>query len=266
MVRDVLYQQRRTSDKKMVPNKRTLILASSLATLSLATLLVAIAIQRRRRKSPRTHGFLGQTKSTTGVITTSASATDRQQLTEKSQAQPPTPSQGSETKAVTRNTAARTTNATINSTSTTATTPTPAAVTSPIVPSSTFDRAAIVSHQTPKEEETSLSDEARKAGGSLKELIVTAVKEAKDSAKQTGKRVKEQTINIAATVDSEDIRSIGDNLDALVDLFEETLTEIRKERYGNQIKLLDSYKELLQTHIRVVHARRRMASKLKPGG
>jgi hypothetical protein len=263
MVRDVLYQQRRTSDKKMVPNKRTLILASSLATLSLATLLVVSAIQRRRRKSPRTHGFLGQTKSTTGVITTSASATDRQQLTEKSQAQPPTPSQGSETKAVTRNTAARTTNATINSTSTT---PTPAAVRSPIVPSSTSDSAAIVSHQTPKEEETSLSDEARKAGGSLKELIVTAVKEAKDSAKQTGKLVKEQTINIAATVDSEDIRSLGDNLDALVDLFEETLTEIRKERYGNQIKLLDSYKELLETYIRVVHARRRMASKLKPGG
>jgi hypothetical protein len=263
MVRDVLYQQRRTSDKKMVPNKRTLILASSLATLSLATLLVAIAIQRRRRKSPRTHGFLGQTKSTTGIITTSAGATDRQQLTEKSQAQPPTPSQGSETKAVTRNAAARTTNATINSTSTTAT---PAAVRSPIVPSSTSDSAAIVSHQTPKEEETSLSDEARKAGGSLKELIVTAVKEAKDSAKQTGKMVKEQTINIAATVDSEDIRSLGDNLDALVDLFEETLTEIRKERYGNQIKLLDSYKELLETYIRVVHARRRMASKLKPGG
>jgi hypothetical protein len=263
MVRDVLYQQRRTSDKKMVPNKRMLILASSIATLSLATLLIAIAIQRRRRKSPRTHGFLGQTKSTTGVITTSASATDRQQLTEKSQGQPPTPSQGSETKAVTRNTAARTTNATINSTSTTAI---PAAGPSPIVPSSTFDRAAIVSHQTPKEEETSLSDEARKAGGSLKELIVTAVKEAKDSAKQTGKMVKEQTINIAATVDSEDIRSLGDNLDALVDLFEETLTEIRKERYGNQIKLLDSYKELLETYIRVVHARRRMASKLKPGG
>lgn len=263
MVRDVLYQQRRTSDKKMVPNKRTLILASSLATLSLATLLVVSAIQRRRRKSPRTHGFLGQTKSTTAVITTSASATDRQQLTEKSQGQPPTPSQGSETKAVTRNTAARTNNATINSTSTTAI---PAAVRSPIVPSSTSDSAAIVSHQTPKEEETSLSDEARKAGGSLKELIVTAVKEAKDSAKQTGKLVKEQTINIAATVDSEDIRSLGDNLDALVDLFEETLTEIRKERYGNQIKLLDSYKELLETYIRVVHARRRMASKLKPGG
>jgi hypothetical protein len=99
----------------------------------------------------------------------------------------------------------------------------------------------------------------------LKELIVTAVKEAKDSAKETGKRVKEQTVNIAATVDTKDIRSLGDNVDAFVNLFEETMTEIRKERYDDQIKLLDSYKELLQTHIKVVHARSRMASKLKPG-
>ncbi len=264
MVRDVcIYQQRMTSDKKMVPNKRTLILALSLATIPLATLLVARAIQRRRLKSPRTHAPLGQTKSTTGVDITSA--TDRQQLKEKSQAQQATAWQASESKAVTRTTT-RTTNATITTESTTSTAAAPAAaVPSPIVPSSTADSAVIVSHQTPKEEEASLSDEARKAGGSLKELIITAVKEAKDSVKQTGKLVKEQTINIAATVDSKDIRSLGDNVDALVDLFEETMTEIRKEGYDDQIKLLDSYKELLQAHIKVIHARSRMASKLKPG-
>jgi hypothetical protein len=166
----------------------------------------------------------------------------------------------SETKAVTSTT---TNNATITTKSTTTTTP--AAVPSPMMPSSTSDSAVIVSHQTPKEQQTSVSDEARKAGESLKELIVTAVKEAKDSAKETGKRVKEQTINIAATVDSKDIRSLEDNVDALINLFEETMTEIRKEHYDDQIKLLDSYKELLQMHIKVVHARSRMASRLKPG-
>ena len=258
MVRDVLYQQMGTGDKKIVPNKRTLIVASSLAAIPLATVLVATAIYRRRRKSLRTNSFLGQTKSTTGVISTTT-ANDRPELKEKSQGQQPSPRQVSETKAVTSTTT--TNNATITTKSTT----TPAAVPSPMLPSSTSDSAVIVSHQTPKEQQMSVSDEARKAGESLKELIVTAVKEAKDSAKETGKRVKEQTINIAATVDSKDIRSLEDNVDALVNLFEETMTEIRKEHYDDQIKLLDSYKELLQMHIKVVHARSRMASKLKPG-
>jgi hypothetical protein len=251
----------------MMPNKRRLILASSLASISLATMLVAYAIQRRRHKSPRTRGFLGQSKSTTDVDTNIATDRRQQQLKEKSQGQQPTLWQGSETKAVTKTTS-RSTNATITTKNTT-TTATPAVVPSPVVSSSTSssssDSTVIVSHQTPKEEETSLSDEAKKAGGSLKELIVTAVKEAKDSAKQTGKRVKEETINIAATVDSKDIRSLGGNVDALVDLFEETMSEIRKEGYDDQIKLLDSYKQLLQTDLKVVHARSRMASKLKPG-
>jgi hypothetical protein len=225
--------------------------------------LVARAIQRRGRKSPGTHGLIGQTKSTTGVDT--INDTDRQQqLKEKSPGPQLTPWQGSETNAVVKTTTTTTTNATMTTESTT--TATTSAVLSPTMSSSTSsDSAVIVSHQTTKEEETSLSDEARKAGGSLKELIVTAVKEAKDSAKQTGKRVKEQTINIATTVDSKDIRPLGENVDAVLDLFEETMTEIRKERYDDQIKLLDSYKELLQAHIKVIHARSRMASKLKPG-
>jgi hypothetical protein len=135
------------------------------------------------------------------------------------------------------------------------------------VPSSTSDSSAIISSssQTPKEEEISVSDEARKAGESLKELIVTAIKEAKDSAKGTGKRLKEQTIDIASTVDTKDVRSLGDNVKASVQLFEEIMIEIRKERYNEQIKLLDGYKDLLQTHIKVLDARGRMASKLKPG-
>src|SRR5215216_5804923 len=229
----------------MVPNKRTLILALSLTTISLATLLVASAIYRRKRKSPRTHGFLGQTRSTKGVDTTS-SITYRQQLREKSQRRQPTPSQGAKIKAVTRTT----NNATATSKDPTAT----STIASPNAPSSFSDSSSVVSPQTPKEEEISVSDEATKAGESLKELIVTAIKE-----------VKEQTINISTTVDSKDIRSLGHNVNASVQLFEETMTKIRKEPYDEQIKLLDSYKDLLKTHINVINARGRMASKLKPG-
>jgi hypothetical protein len=243
----------------MVSNKKILILASSVATISLATLLVATALHRRRHESPRTQGFLEQTRSTKGVNTTSA--IHREQLKEKSSESKPTPWQESKTKAVKRFT---TNNATVISKNTT-----PVAVPSPPVPSSTSDSAVMAdsssSSQTPIEEEISVSDEAKKSGESLKEMIVTAIKEAKDSAKGTGKRLKEQTINIAATTDSKDIHSLGDNVNALAGLFEETMIEIRKERYDEQIKLLDSYKDLLQKHIKVIDARGRMARKLKSG-
>lgn len=242
----------------MVSNKGTLIIASSIATISLAILLVATALHRRRHESPRTQGFLEQTRSTKDVNTTSA--IHREQLKEKSSESKPTPWQESDTKAVKRFT---TNNATVISKNTT-----PVAVPSPSVPSSTSDSAVMAdssSSQTPIEEEISVSDEAKKSGESLKEMIVTAIKEAKDSAKGTGKRLKEQTINIAATTDSKEIHSLGDNVNALVGLFEETMIEIRKERYDQQIKLLDSYKDLLQKHIKVIDARGRMARKLKSG-
>ncbi len=252
--------------RKGVLNKRAVIIvASSLAAIPLTAVLIAAATRKGRRKSLQTSRFLGQTRLKKSVITT---ATHSQQQKEKPQPQPQSPWQGSEINkqtATTTTTAATiiSTNAIVDEKDIT----TPEVVLSPTVPSGTSDNAVIVSSssQTSKEEEISVSDEARKAGESLKELVVTAIKEAKDSATGTGKQLKEQTIDIAATADSKDIRSLEDNVNALVSLFEETMIEIRKERYDEQIKLLDSYKDLLQTHIKVANVRRRMASKLKPG-
>jgi len=250
--------------RKGVLNKRAVIIvvASSLAVIPLTVVLVASATRKGRRKSLQTSGFLDQTRSKKSVITT---ATYGQQQEEKPQ--PQSPWQRSETNkqtATTTNTAATTisTNATVDDKDIT----TPGVVVSSTVPSITSDSAVIVSSspsQTSKEEEISVSDEARRTGESLKELVVTAIKEAKDSGTGTGKRLKEQTIDIAATADSKDIHSLGDNV--LVSLFEEMMSEIRKEGYDKQIKLLDSYKDLLQTQIKVADARRRMARKLKPG-
>ncbi|HZB80808.1 MAG TPA: hypothetical protein VE264_05990 [Nitrososphaera sp.] len=249
----------------MALNKRVLMIVSSLAAIPLTAVLIAAATRKGRRKSLQTSGFLDQTRSKKSVITT---ANHSQQQEEKPQPQPQSPWQGSETSkqtSTTTNTATTiiSTNAIVDDKDIT----TPEVVVSSTVPSITSDSAVIASSssssQTSKEEEISVSDEARRAGESLKELVVTAIKEAKDSATGTGKRLKEQTIDIAATADSKDIHSLGDNL--LVSLFEETMIEIRKERYNEQIKLLDSYKDLLQIHIKVADARRRMASKLKPG-
>ena len=245
----------------MGPDKRALIVASSIAAIPLATVLVAATIYRRRPKSLQKSTFLGQdTRSKTSVIT----ATHKQQQREKSQAELHSPRHGSEAGATTTitTTAAISTNTVVADKDITP----PGVAPSPMVGSITSDSQTIVpSSQTQKEEDISVSDEAKKAGESLKELFVTAIKEAKDSATGTGKQLKEQTIDIAPTADSKDIRSLGDNVNALVSLFEETMIEIRKERYNEQIKLLDSYKDLLQTHIKVAAARRRMARKLKPG-
>ena len=256
--------------RKGVLNKRAVIIvASSLAAIPLTAVLIAAATRKGRRKSLQTSGFLGQTRLKKSVSTT---ATHSQQQKEKPQPQLQSPWQGSETNKQTATTTT-TTAATIISTNAIVGNKdisTPGVVLTPTVPSSTSDSAVIVSSsssssQTSKEEEISVSDEARKAGESLKELVVTAVKEAKDSATGTGKQLKEQTIDIAAKADSKDIHSLGDNINALVGLFDKTMIEIRKERYNEQIKLLDSYKDLLHTHIKVADARRRMASKLKPG-
>jgi hypothetical protein len=256
--------------RKGVLNKRVVIVvASSLAAIPLTVVLIAAATRKGGRKSLQTSRFLGQTRLKKSVITTAA--THSQQQKEKPQPQLQSSWQGSETNKQTATTTATTTAATIISTNAIVDdkdVTTPGVVLSPTVPSSTSDSAVTVSSspsQTSKEEEISVSDEARKAGESLKELVVTAIKEAKDSATGTGKQLKEQTIDIAATADSKDIRSLEDNVNALVSLFEETMIEIRKERYDEQIKLLDSYKDLLQTHIKVAAARRRMARKLKPG-
>lgn len=249
-------------------NKRAVIIASFITAIPLAAVLIAAATNRIRRKSLQTSGLLlGQTTSKRSIITT---ATHNQRQKEKPQAQSHPPWQGSSTKKTEKKTT--TIAATVISTDTIVDDKDitrPVVVPPPTMPSSTSNSTVIVSPspspQTTKEEEISVSDEARKAGESLKELVVTAIKEAKDSATGTGKQLKEQTIDIAATADSKDIHSLEDNISALVSLFEETMIEIRKERYDEQIKLLDSYKDLLQTHIKVVNVRRRMARKLKPG-
>jgi hypothetical protein len=113
--------------------------------------------------------------------------------------------------------------------------------------------------------EAPVSTKARQAGESLKKMFVTAAREAKGSAKKTGRRLKEQTVDIAATADSKDIHSLGSDVENMTGLFEDMIAEIRKEGYDEQVTLLDSYKRLLQKQIRVLDARRKLASKLKPG-
>jgi hypothetical protein len=265
------------SRKKML-NKRTVIIVSCLATIPLTVFLVAVADRRRRSKSQEPNVFLSHTNSKVNVVLTSTATittASRQQHNEEAQSLSPL-LQGSKTIEATP-TAIATTSTNIHNgekEEDIATTTSPLSVAVLYHPREPFttenNTMKSSSSETSKEEELARSDDAKKARESLRELIVSAIKDAKDSAKGRGKELKEQTGKIADTVDKntvdrKNIQPPRNNLDTLLGLFEETIKEIRKEYYDEQIKLLDSYRDLLQTQIKVVNARRRMAGKLKPG-
>ncbi len=251
-------------------NKKTVIVASSLGAIPLTALLIAIVGRRAKHRSLQKSTFMKQTRSESNILTNIGPTTHSQQQKEESQSQSESLLPEVETVEATTTTITTTTTTSTNTTNTDKDIAIPVGLAvvapSPIEPSSTAKSLmkASASHSS-EEQEISVSDEARKAGESLKELIVAAIKDAKDSAKGTGKRLREETIGIAAAADSKDIQSIGDTRNTLVGLFEKTMTEIRKEDYNAQIKLLQSYKDLLQAQIKVANARGMMARKLKPG-
>jgi hypothetical protein len=244
--------------------KRTIILASAVVALPISILLIGNAIERRKRNSKPTPELMRQPKSTSGFGSNSSIITsihDHQQK-ENSQSLLPTPSQGSDT--VTETNANNSTN--IGSKNIPDNYLTASVLTSQqIVSSGTAGSDIIVSNQPTKEDGRSFSEQSKEKRESLRELIVAAVKKARDSEKEKGLRTKEQTIAESITTDSKAIHSLSEDLHAQVNIFDKTLSAIRKENYDKQVKLLDSYKELLMKQLKVIHARGRIARKLKPG-
>lgn len=235
-------------------NARTLIVASSIAAIPIIGGLLYVTIYQKRRRRRRTK-----------ALSIDSGGEPKQRQTEKiipmqtlepiGQQQPLQKVEKSQIRtAVTA--AAAAVASSIEASKERPTTITTTTTTSTAVPMQEQQR---ISPEAP------VSTKARQAGESLKELFVTAAREAKGSAKKTGKRLKEQTVDIAATADSKDIHSLGSDVENMTGLFEDMIAEIRKEGYDEQVTLLDSYKRLLQKQIRVLDARRKLASKLKPG-
>jgi hypothetical protein len=77
--------------------------------------------------------------------------------------------------------------------------------------------------------------------------------------------LKAKSVDISATTDARDIQHLGSNVEGLITVFEDTMTEIRKEPYDEQEKLLVGYRKLLAEQINVINARLAMAKRLKPG-
>ena len=122
-----------------------------------------------------------------------------------------------------------------------------------------------VQSETATSEEESVSTKARDAGRSLKDLIYSLGRKTKEVTEETARELKEQSVDISTKTDAQDIHHLGDDVEKLITVFEDTMTEIRKEPYGEQEKLLVGYKKLLEEQINVINARLSMAKRLKPG-
>jgi hypothetical protein len=122
-----------------------------------------------------------------------------------------------------------------------------------------------VQTETATSEEESVSTKAREAGRSLKDLIYSLGRKTKEVTEETARELKEQSVDISTKTDAQDIHHLGDDVEKLITVFEDTMTEIRKEPYDEQEKLLVGYKKLLEEQINVITARLSMAKRLKPG-
>lgn len=121
-----------------------------------------------------------------------------------------------------------------------------------------------VQPETATSDEESVSSKARDAGKSLKDLIYSLGRKTKEVTEDKARELKAQS-DISTKTDARDIQHLGDEVEKLITVFEDTMTEIRNEHYDEQEKLLVGYKKLLEEQINVINARLSMAKRLKPG-
>lgn len=122
-----------------------------------------------------------------------------------------------------------------------------------------------VQSETATSDEESVSAKAKDAGKSLKDLIYSLGRKTKEVTEEKAQELKSQSVDISTKTDSQDIHHLGDEVEKLITVFEDTMTEIRNEPYDEQEKLLVGYKKLLEEQINVINARLSMAKRLKPG-
>ena len=115
-------------------------------------------------------------------------------------------------------------------------------------------------------EEESLSAKAKDAGQSLKDLIIYLGQKAKAISYEKTTDLKAeaaQTADLDIRKDAHDIQKLGDNIESIITVFENIMTDIRRERYGEQERLLIGYKKLLEEQVNVIDARLKMAKRLR---
>jgi hypothetical protein len=118
----------------------------------------------------------------------------------------------------------------------------------------------------PSSEEESLSAKAKDAAQSLKDLIIYLGQKAKAISYEKTTDLKAEaakTADLDLRKDAHDIQKLGDNIESVITVFENIMTDIRRERYGEQERLLFGYKKLLEEQVNVIDARLKMAKRLR---
>jgi hypothetical protein len=117
--------------------------------------------------------------------------------------------------------------------------------------------------QEDEEQDESISAMARETGQSFKGFIVTLGKKAMAITDEKTTETTNESIDIGAKRDSQSIQTLGANVEKAITVFEDTITNIRKESYDEQANILTGYKKLIEEQINVINARLSMVKKFK---
>ena len=117
--------------------------------------------------------------------------------------------------------------------------------------------------QEDEEQGESISTKARETGQSFKGFIVTLGKKAMTITDEKTMETTNESIDIGAKRDSQSIQTLGANVEKAITVFEDTITNIRKESYNEQANILTGYKKLIEEQINVINARLSMVKKFK---
>jgi hypothetical protein len=125
------------------------------------------------------------------------------------------------------------------------------------------DQNSSVEQEDEEEEDESISAKARETGQSFKGFIVTLGKKAMTITDEKTMETTNESMDIGAKRDSQSISTLGANVEKAITVFEDTITNIRKESYDEQAKILIGYKKLIEEQINVINARLSMVKKFK---
>lgn len=117
--------------------------------------------------------------------------------------------------------------------------------------------------QEDEEQDESISAKARETGESFKGFIVTLGKKAMAITDEKTMETTNESMDIGAKRDSQSISTLGANVEKAITVFEDTITNIRKESYDEQARILTGYKKLIEEQINVINARLSMVKKFK---
>ena len=99
-------------------------------------------------------------------------------------------------------------------------------------------------------------------GQSFKDFLVTLGNKAITITEEKTIETRNESLDIGAKKDSQAIQTLGANVEKAITVFEDTITDLRKESFDEQAQILIGYKKLIQEQINVINARLSMVKKL----